>query len=125
VELNAPDQAPIAMVLDAKSTTRFDRDSLWKPSDYRSRVVDPVSGTQPIRQVFFLHRDERSGTLENIPGYLRGNRMGRTASLIGAVACLPWAGRDLTQILRRFLRTFAPRLDVLDEEPPQLPREPG
>lgn len=115
VEVERPDEPPIALVLDAKSTSRFENEALWRPTDYRARIFDPQTGTLPVRQVFFVHRDQAAPDLENLPGYLAGTRSGRDASIIGAVACLPWSRNRLAQVLRRFLLTHAGPLGDLEE----------
>ena len=117
VEVLADGAPARALVLDAKSRASFGRDDLFEPTDYRSRIFDPRDGTQPVRQVFLLHRDERVGPLENLPRYLAGTAGTIDSSVIGAVALLPWSGDDLTRVLRRFLVLAAGPLDVLAEDP--------
>ena len=103
VEIRDEDRPPVALVLDAKSTTLFDRSKVFAPTDYRSRVIDAATGTQPIRQVFFLHRDEQSELIENVPGYLSGTRGNAYSSIIGAAVYLPWQRAMLDTVLERFL----------------------
>ncbi|MBK8974435.1 MAG: DUF2357 domain-containing protein [Planctomycetes bacterium] len=105
VELLRPGEPAAALVLDAKSTPHFDRDALWKPTDYRARIFDAVDGTQPVRQVFFLHRGAGLADLENLPGYLAGARGDRHASILGAVACTPLDRDRVQRVIRRFLAT--------------------
>jgi hypothetical protein len=45
---------PVMLVLDAKSVSHFREERFWDVSDYRSRVCDPETGHQPVRQVFLL-----------------------------------------------------------------------
>lgn len=91
------------LVLDAKSTRRFDRDDLWRPTDYRTRLFDPETGRQPVRQVFFLHRGASVGVLENLPGYLRGQRGDASSSVLGAIPCLPGRLEPLERVVTRFV----------------------
>lgn len=104
LEVDRPGLPPAAMVLDAKSKTSFGREDLARPTDYRSRIFDPESGCQPVRQVFFLHRAERDGQWESLPGYLAGRRGGADSWVIGALPCLPWQLERLEGLLARFLQ---------------------
>lgn len=105
----APGRPPLALVLDAKNTSRFERSRLFEISDYRTLVHDPVTGHQPIRQVILVHRDTRSGTHCSLPGYLEG-RLQATVSntIVGAVPLLPAAEQELRRVLVRFMGDCLP-----------------
>lgn len=108
-----------AMVLDAKSTTRFDRRSLVAYTDYRTLVHDPESGIQPIRQVFFVHRDPR-GQFSTYPGHFEGRRPPFATSVIGAIPLLPGRREDLLYVIDAFLaepESLGPRLDTPTHDP--------
>lgn len=91
-----------ALVLDAKSTTRFDRRSLAGYTDYRTLVHDPERGIQPIRQVFFVHRDPK-GHFSTFPGHFEGKRPPMSTSVIGAIPLLPTRREDLMYVMDSFL----------------------
>lgn len=93
---------PTILVLDAKSVSRFEPEMLFEPTDYRTRICDPTTGNQPVRQVFFLHRDAASRPLVNLPDYLEQRTGDRTSSMLGAVPFLP----DCTEIARRVIERF-------------------
>lgn len=121
VAFEAPGLEPLILVLDAKSGARFDRDALWSVSDYRSRIFDPETGHQPVRQLFLLHRDVRAGVRCNLPGYLEG-RFGRAShSVIGAVPMTPDRLDDARRVLVRFLEVA--QAAAVRETP--LAREPS
>jgi hypothetical protein len=100
------------LVLDAKSTSLFDLRRLWEPTDYRSRIFEPATGRQPVRQVFFLHRSEDVPALESLPGYLDGERGDTENFIIGAVTCVPAETELLEKVLRRFLEISGGGLHV-------------
>ncbi len=93
---------PTILVLDAKSVSRFEPEMLFEPTDYRTRICDPTTGDQPVRQVFFLHRDAPAKPLVNVPGYLEQRTGNRASSLLGAVPFLP----DRTELARRVIERF-------------------
>ncbi len=107
VEIEKPGAPPAILVLDAKSVEHFEREDLWKPTDYRSRIFDPATGGQPVRQVFFLHRDASAGLLVNLPGYLEGRYGDRGSSVIGAVSFLPDRTDAVDRVIGRFVATCA------------------
>lgn len=91
------------LVLDAKSKARFTREDLGSYTDYRTRVFMPDTGAQPVRQVFFLHRDAGQPPLESLPGWLEGVRGDGSSWVLGAVALLPDRTAMLQVVLARFL----------------------
>lgn len=103
VEVRPCHGEPVALVLDAKCTTRFTREQLFSYTDYRTRIFDARTGRQPVRQVFFLHRDERGGLLESLPGYLDGERGSIDSSIVGAVPFLPETTEHVALVLARFV----------------------
>lgn len=120
VVLLEPVNSPIrALVLDAKSTLRFDRRSLAAYTDYRTLVHDPETGIQPIRQVFFVHRDPR-GLFSTYPGHFEGRRPPYATSVIGAIPLLPGRREDLIYVLESFLaepESVGPPLDTPAHDP--------
>jgi hypothetical protein len=102
-----PTAAPPAMlVLDAKSVAHFREERFWDVSDYRSRICDPETGHQPVRQVFLLHRDAGRAPLVNVPGYLEGRTGSVASSILGAVTFLPDRMTALRRVLERFLGMY-------------------
>ncbi|MFQ5653855.1 MAG: hypothetical protein ACE5GW_03875, partial [Planctomycetota bacterium] len=87
----------------SKAVVHFDRKRLWDATDYRTRVFDPRTGHQPVRQVFFLHRDTTAAPLESLPGYLDGSLGDRSSSVLGAVAFLPERLEAVRRLIERFL----------------------
>lgn len=102
VAIERPGSPPTTLVLDAKSVSRFEPEMLFEPTDYRTRICDPATGDQPVRQVFFLHRDASAKPLVNVPGYLEQRTGNRASSLLGAVPFLP----DRTELARRVIERF-------------------
>ena len=105
VRLDRPGGAPRLLVLDAKNTERFDRDQLFKVSDYRSRIVNPATGHQPARWMTCLHRDVARTLVENVPGLLDGKRGDWENFYIAGLCVLPDQGERLQQLIARFLET--------------------
>lgn len=104
IRVDAGGRPPVMLALDAKSTAGFDRSRLWNISDYRSLVHDPATGHQPIRQLFLIHRDTSSAALCNLAGYLEGRiSPPDSASILGAIPCVPGHTHDLERVIRRFL----------------------
>jgi hypothetical protein len=102
VRLDRPGLPPRMLVLDAKNSTTFGSEDFARASDYRSRLVDPDTGTQPARWVAFLHRNQNAPLLENVPGLLDGVRGGWGNWYLAACAVVPQG----TELLRRLLRRF-------------------
>ncbi len=106
VILEEPNRPPCAMVLDAKSTSRFSRERLFEVSDYRTLVYDPETGRQPIRHVFLVHRDS-AASFCSLPGFLQGERdVPADGFLLGAVPLLPEITDDIAFLLSQFLKPF-------------------
>ncbi len=103
VEVSRPNRPPCALVLDAKCRWHFDRHMLWEASDYRTRVFDPATGAQPIRQVFFLHPNARARNVENMRGYLAARRGSLDNSIIGAVGFAPDHRSNARLVIARFV----------------------
>ena len=103
VQIDREGEPPTILVLDAKSHGRFDSKTLWETTDYRSRIFDPTTGHQPVRQVFLLHRDASAAPLVNLPGYLEHRTGDSHSSLLGAVAFLPERTDAARRVIERFL----------------------
>jgi len=103
VEVCIPGLPVVAMALDAKSGWNFSRDRLWTQTDYRTLVMDPADGRQPIRQMFFLHPNADLFPLESMPDYLSGRRGDIDNSIIGAASFHPAVPDRGIQVLARFL----------------------
>lgn len=103
IEVTGADRAPMMLVIDAKSIANFTVDDLWAPTDYRSRICDPRTGHQPVRQVWLLHRDAAARLLVNIPGYLDQQVGDLGSSVLGGVAFLPERTDAARRVLERFL----------------------
>ncbi|MBI3269302.1 MAG: DUF2357 domain-containing protein [Planctomycetes bacterium] len=106
VALEREGKPTVLLVLDAKSHGHFDPSTLWETTDYRSRICDPATGHQPVRQVFLLHRNARLRPIVNVPGYLDQRAGDRTSWLIGAVPFLPDRTESVRRVLERFLGVF-------------------
>jgi hypothetical protein len=91
------------LVLDAKSTPNFRREAFVDTTDYRTRVFDPETGVQPVRQVFLLHRDERSSPVTNLPGYLEERVGSPSSSILGAMPFLPDRIETARRVVARFV----------------------
>jgi hypothetical protein len=94
---------PLWLVMDSKSVERFSNDHFHRISDYRSALHDPETGHQPARQLFLLHRDERTQVFCNLPGYLEGKAGDRNSMIIGAVSLMPGTEHSLELVIDRFL----------------------
>lgn len=105
VRLDRPCAAPRLLILDAKNTQRFERDNLFKVSDYRSRIVNPTTGHQPARWMACLHRDAIRPLVENVPGLLDGERGDWENFYIAGMCVLPDQGERLQHLVARFLET--------------------
>jgi hypothetical protein len=103
IEVVAPGRPTIALILDAKSTRAFNRDRLWEASDYRTRILDPSTGRQPVRHVFMVHPNPSIPPIESLPGYLAGARGAIDNSIIGAVGFSPEDTSPGHRVLSRFL----------------------
>lgn len=103
VRLDAPGEPARLLVLDAKNKTSFGTDALFEASDYRSRIVDPVTGLQPARWMVFLHRDATRPLLENVTGLLAGQRGDRESWYLAGICVLPDQAERLGTLVQRFL----------------------
>jgi hypothetical protein len=103
VQVQRPGERPRVLVLDAKSKRRWEMKMLVAVTDYRTRIIDPADGYQPVFQVWMLHRDTRRRAYCNVPGYLSGRRGDQSSRLLGAAPCLPDRTSDMKRILDRFL----------------------
>lgn len=106
IEVVRPGEPPTVLVLDAKSHREFTHDTFWEVTDYRTRICDPTTGHQPVRQVVLLHRDTRRPHSFNLPGYLEGRVGDRTSSVLGAVCLLPDRQTSARRVIERFLAVF-------------------
>jgi len=113
VSVRRDDRPPVILVLDAKVTDLFTPVKLRDLTDYARQIFELATGRQPVRQVFLLHRDRRALPVSNVPGYLKGRHIDRSAMLIGAVRCVPErTGRTplwLARVIDRFLEVYAGR----------------
>ena len=91
------------MVIDAKNSTRFSRDRLFKVSDYRTLIHEEGTGRQPIRELVLAHRDP-SGHFASLPGYLEGDRRPPSeTSVVAALPLLPDKRDPLAKVVTRFV----------------------
>jgi len=102
IEVRREGRPSALMVLDAKSTRAFEKEMLWRLSDYQRLVHDPKTGEQPIRQVLLLHADEKSAPLTNLPGYLERRITARDSRILAAAPCLPSLTGHIERMLDRF-----------------------
>lgn len=112
VEWMAPGQPGRAAVIDAKCTARFRSqrrahqgslgDELEQMRDYRSRVVDPLTGRQPVRAMFQVHYIAGEDVVCNVRQLLQGSAP-RDAFITGAVGAAPGATESLGVVLGRLL----------------------
>jgi hypothetical protein len=113
VTLHRVDRPPVLLVLDAKVTDAFTPVKLRDLTDYARQVFELETGRQPVRQVFLLHRDRRALPVVNLPGYLKGKHIDRSAMLIGGVKCVPERNGGtptwLARVIDRFLEVYAGR----------------
>ena len=105
IRLDRPGALPRLLVLDAKNTRRFEQDHLFEVSDYRTRIVDPMSGHQPARWMACLHRDPDCTIVENVPGLIDGHRGSWDNFYLAGICVLPDAAERLQQLVARFLGT--------------------
>jgi hypothetical protein len=106
IQLDRDGEPPAILVLDAKSQGRFDPKTLWETTDYRTRIFDPSTGHQPVRQVFLLHRDGAAPSIVNLPGYLDQRIGDPRSSILGAVAFLPDKTESVRRVIERFVSVF-------------------
>lgn len=108
VTVERPDGRAAALCMDAKSTAHFDWKRLFSAdqTDYRTRVFDPATGDQPIKQLVFLHRDVGSGVILNLPGYLEGRTGSVESQILGGMAFLPDRTQDVHALVSRFLAIY-------------------
>jgi hypothetical protein len=111
LEVTRPERPPVLLVLDAKSTDAFSAVKLRDMADYSRQIIELETHRQPVRQVFLLHRDRETGTLCNLPGYLRSRQIDGQAMILGAVPCVPdCVGQTPPQlglVIDRFLQVYA------------------
>jgi len=92
-----------AFVFDAKNTTQFKRSRLFDYSDYRTMILDPATGTQPVRAAMFVHRDP-NGVYCSLPGLLDGDRtIPNGTSVLGSICHDPDRRRSLSAALEAVL----------------------
>lgn len=124
VTVRRGDRPPVILVLDAKVTDLFTPVKLRDLTDYARQVFELATGRQPVRQVFLLHRDRRALPVANVPGYLKGRHIDRSAMIVGGVRCVPErSGRTppwLARVIDRFVEVYAGRswLEGSGEEVP-------
>ncbi|MBN1417577.1 MAG: hypothetical protein JXP34_02310 [Planctomycetes bacterium] len=102
IEVRPEGHPSVMMVLDAKSTRAFEKEMLWRLSDYQRLVHDPKTGDQPIRQVVLLHADPRTVPLTNLPGYLEGRFGARASRILAAAPFLPGHTNHVEAMIERF-----------------------
>ncbi len=112
IEWFAPGRPSRAVVIDAKCTARFRRkgrtaagslgDELEQMRDYRSRVVVPQTGRQPVRAMFQVHYVGGEPILCNVRQLLQGNAPS-DAFITGAVGAAPGETGQLDTVLHRLL----------------------
>ncbi len=89
IEVRGPGETATVLVLDAKSTDHFQMGVHGGGTDYARQVFEPQTMRQPVRQVFYLHRDRTLDPLVNLPYYLTGRPVPAEALISGAVPCIP------------------------------------
>ncbi len=112
IEWTVPGRPSRAAVIDAKCTARFRRrlqtsglsagDELEQMRDYRSRVVDPLTGRQPVRGMFQVHYAAGEPILCNVRQLMLG-RAPADAFITGAVGATPQNTTDLEAVVTRLL----------------------
>lgn len=112
IEWIGPERESRAAVIDAKCSARFRRqgragepsigDELEHMRDYRSRVIDPVSGRQPVRAMFQVHYAAAEPIRCNVKQLLLGSAP-RDAYITGAVGAAPDKGDSLRLVLQSLL----------------------
>jgi hypothetical protein len=108
VTVERPGGRAAVLCMDAKSTAHFDWKRLFSAdqTDYRTRVFDPSTGDQPIKQLVFLHRDVGSGVILNLPGYLERRTGSEDSQILGGMAFLPDRTQDVHALVSRFFEIF-------------------
>ncbi|HLU49002.1 MAG TPA: nuclease domain-containing protein, partial [Planctomycetota bacterium] len=111
LELTMPGRPTAILALDAKSGPRFRKadERLLATATYLLWIHDPVTGHQPVRQLFLVHRDMDAPPLANLTGYLEGRVSNPDARVIGAVPAQPRATEALEHVILRFLETYRAR----------------
>ena len=71
--------------------------------DYRSRVIDPQTGRQPVRAMFQVHYVAGERIVCNVRQLLQGTAPG-DAFITGAVGAAPGEIDQLATVLDRLLR---------------------
>ncbi|MEM8712173.1 MAG: hypothetical protein AAGG01_14580 [Planctomycetota bacterium] len=113
IEWTGPEGRSRAVVIDAKCTARFRRqgragelsigDELEHMRDYRSRVIDPLTGRQPVRAMFQVHYAAAEPIRCNVKQLLQG-RAPSDAFITGAVGAAPGNDDSLRHVLQRLLQ---------------------
>lgn len=110
LEITDGENPPAIMVLDAKSTSKFDNKKLRELSDYSRQVFEITTDYQPVRQVFLLHRDSERKSV-NMPDYFEAKRGLMHTSIVGGIPCIPeYVGCTpiwLSRALDRFIEIFS------------------
>lgn len=110
LEIRSATETVAMLVLDAKSTDLFEFDIYRTMTDYARQVFDPRTWSQPIRQVFLLHRDRKHEPICNVPGYVQGRPIEPEVTVLGAVPCVPeqvnCMPRELAEVIDRFLEMY-------------------
>ncbi len=111
LELERPNRPPYILALDAKSGPHFRKaqDRLQATAHYLLLIHDPLTGHQPIRQLFLIHRDLEAPPACNVTGYLEGRVSPAEAHVMGAVSAQPGEVENLRTVILRFLETFRAR----------------
>ncbi len=112
IEWTPPGRPSRAAVIDAKCTARFRRgvyasgrsagDELEQIRDYRSRVVDPMTGRQPVRGMFQVHYAAGESVLCNVRQFMQGTAP-FDAFITGAVGATPLNTNHLEAVVSRLL----------------------
>ena len=112
IEWRGPNGPSRAAVIDAKCTSRFRRgrhssgrsagDELEQMRDYRSRVVDPITGRQPVRGMFQVHYAAGEPILCNVRQLMLGTAP-VDAFITGAVGATPGRTAHLESVVIRLL----------------------
>ncbi|MFT7074118.1 MAG: hypothetical protein ACJA0P_000117 [Planctomycetota bacterium] len=112
VEWKSPGKGSRVAVIDAKCTARFRRkgrsgsasigDELEQMRDYRSRVIDPATGRQPVRAMFQVHYAADEPILCNVRQLLQGLAP-PDAYITGAVGAAPDETEALATVVHQLL----------------------
>jgi hypothetical protein len=121
LELCVDGRSPVLMILDAKSTDRFDHSKLWLMTDYARQIFLRKSMIQPVKCVFILHRDEHT-SICNVPKYFNLSNINPHVVVLGAIPFVPRAGDKSYEKLRKAIDIFvASQLEYYPFESDQIP----